>query len=104
VQTQLWPVHSRPLPGELLSSWMIRLAQGNGFKVHGFYAQYFGKHRQIWTRDIDRCTPSWLIVGLSEKTGVPVERIEAKLGIGSVVAEWDCSGRAARTTITRFLR
>ena len=72
----LWPVHPQILPDELLSSWMIRLAHGNGFKVHSFYAQFFGRNREIWTRDIDHHAPHWLIDGLSAGAAVPAARIE----------------------------
>lgn len=70
-----WPVHPQPLNDELLSSWMIRIARGNGFKVHNFYAHYFGRDREIWTRDIDHCAPEWLINGLAKFTGIPTQRI-----------------------------
>lgn len=72
---RLWPVHPHPLPDELLSSWMIRLAHGNGFKVHNFYSEYFGPDKQIWNRDIDHHAPQWLLDGLAQKTGVSQQRI-----------------------------
>lgn len=71
----LWPVHPHPLPDELLSSWMIRLARSNGFKVHSFYSQFFGRERQIWNRDIDHYAPPWLIDGLAKRTGTSRESI-----------------------------
>lgn len=73
--TSLWPVHPHPLPDELLSSWMIRLARGNGFKVHNFCAQFFGRERQIWNRDIDHHAPPWLINALAARSGTQLERI-----------------------------
>jgi hypothetical protein len=76
MEMRLWPIHPQPQIDELLSSWMIRLAHANGYKAHSFYAQFFGRDRQIWTRDIDHHAPPWLLVGLSERTGVPLERIE----------------------------
>ena len=72
---KLWPVHPQPQDDEVLSSWMIRLAQGNGFKIHSFYADFFGHERQIWTRDVDHHAPDWLIDGLAMRTGVPTMRI-----------------------------
>ncbi|CAP02598.1 TniQ family protein [Acinetobacter baumannii] len=57
----IWPVHLQPFHDELLSSWMIRLAHSNGYKVHDFYAQYFGQDIQIWNRDIDTQTPENII-------------------------------------------
>lgn len=76
MSTKHWPLHPQPLPDELLSSWMVRLARANGYKIHSFYAQFFGPDRQIWNRDIDHHAPDWLIHGLSERTGVPSSRIE----------------------------
>ena len=73
---RLWPIHPHPLPDELLSSWMIRIAHGNGFKVHNFYAEFFGREKQIWNRDIDHHAPPWLLEALEERTGVRRERIE----------------------------
>lgn len=71
----IWPVHPHPLPDELLSSWMIRIARANGFKVHNFYALFFGRDRQIWNRDIDLHAPQWLLEGLSARTGTQPHRI-----------------------------
>lgn len=56
---------------------MVRIAQANGFKVHTFYAEHFGQHRQIWTRDIDHLAPDWLLQGLAERTGADANAIEA---------------------------
>lgn len=72
----LWPIHPVPLPDELLSSWMLRLAWANGFKVHTFYAEQLGRHRQIWTRDIDHQAPDWLLEHLVNKSGVHRAQVE----------------------------
>ena len=72
-----WPIHPQPLADELLSSWMIRVARDNGFKVHNFYADHFGRERQIWNRDIDHHAPTWLLDGLETYSGVPHTRLEA---------------------------
>lgn len=34
--SQLWPVHSKPLVGEALSSWLLRIADGNGLDQRSF--------------------------------------------------------------------
>lgn len=73
--TSLWPIHPHPLPDELLSSWLIRLARGNGYKVHSFCAQFFGRERQIWNRDIDHLAPAWLLDALASRSGTTPERI-----------------------------
>lgn len=98
--TKLWPIHPQPLPDELLSSWMIRVARGNGFKVHSFYAAHFGRERQIWNRDIDHHAPAWLLDGLEAHTGVQRVRLETMTlrAFESVVFE-----RFNETGNTRFL-
>ncbi|WP_348682367.1 TniQ family protein [Acidovorax soli] len=97
---KLWPIHPQPLPDELLSSWMIRVARDNGFKVHSFYAAHFGRERQIWNRDIDHHAPAWLLDGLEAHTGVQRVRLEAMTlrAFESVVFE-----RFNETGNTRFL-
>lgn len=79
---------------------MIRIARGNGFKVHSFYAAHFGRERQIWNRDIDHHAPAWLLDGLEAHTGVQRVRLEAMTlrAFESVVFE-----RLNETGNTRFL-
>lgn len=72
----IWPIHPQPQESELLSSWMVRLAHGNCYKTHDFYCQYFGRERQIWNRDIDHHAPEWLLRGLSNYSGLSIERLE----------------------------
>lgn len=72
----VWPVHPRPLPDELLSSWMTRIARANHTKVYSFYALYFGQEHQIWNRDIDKLAPEWLVDGLAAWTGLDRGEIE----------------------------
>lgn len=69
-QRQFWPVHPHPLPDELLSSWLIRLAHGNGLKVQSFYGGWLGRSIALWNRDIDRLAPPDLIETLSASTGI----------------------------------
>jgi TniQ len=69
-QQQFWPVHPQPLPDELLSSWLIRLAHGNGLKVQSFYGGWLGRSITLWNRDIDRLAPPDLIDTLSASTGI----------------------------------
>jgi hypothetical protein len=67
----LWPVRFKPLPDELLSSWLIRIAHGHGLKVQTFCNLVFGNKRQVWNRDIDRLAPVWLLEELILRTGTP---------------------------------
>ena len=52
----LWPAHPKPLPDELLSSWMVRIAGQHGLKLHTF-ASAVWPGISIWNRDIDRSGP-----------------------------------------------
>lgn len=66
----LWPVRYKPLPDELLSCWLVRLAHGHGLKIQTFCNLIFGSHHQVWNRDIDRLAPAWLVDELCRRTGV----------------------------------
>lgn len=69
----LWPIRYKPLPDELLSCWLVRLAHGHGLKVQTFCNLMFGNKRQVWNRDIDRLAPPWLVDELVRRTGTPSE-------------------------------
>ena len=75
ITASLWPIHYKPLPDELLSCWLVRLAHGHGLKVQTFCNLIFGNRHQIWNRDMDRLAPDWLIDELSERTGTPREQV-----------------------------
>lgn len=66
-----WPAHPHPLPGECLSSWLVRTAHANGLKVQTFCVRVFGNKKQVWNRDIDRQSPDWILEPMSAKTGTP---------------------------------
>jgi len=69
----LWPIRYKPLPDELLSSWLVRLAHGHGLKVQTFCNLIFGDRHQVWNRDIDRLGPDWLVKELSARTGTSLQ-------------------------------
>ncbi|MGV0962443.1 MAG: TniQ family protein [Polynucleobacter sp.] len=73
----LWPIHFKPLPDELLSSWLVRLAHSHGLKVQTFCNLIFGNRLQVWNRDIDRLAPEWLITELSDRTGTDMGQVIA---------------------------
>jgi len=74
-QLELWPCHLSPLPDELLSCWLLRIAHGHHLKIQTFCDQVFGKQNQLWNRDIDRLAPPWLLSRLSKRTGTSVLRV-----------------------------
>lgn len=71
----LWPVHLKPYPDELLSSWLLRLAHAHGLKLQTFCSRVFGKEKSIWNRDIDKFAPEWLINHLAAATGTPLQDV-----------------------------
>lgn len=73
---QLWLYHPKPLPDELLSCWLVRIAHGHGMKIQTFCRVSLGKGQDIWLRDIDRQAPDWLVRALSKHTGVGVREIK----------------------------
>lgn len=56
---------------------MVRLAEGNFFKVSTFYDLFFGRDSMVWARDVDHHAPAWLLEGLSARTGLPQAKLEA---------------------------
>lgn len=70
VHGRIWPAHPKPFPDELLSSWIVRVAQANGIKLQTLCWMLFGNARSPWNRDIDRSAPKWLLKTLREHTGV----------------------------------
>lgn len=71
----LWPAHPKPMPDELLSSWIVRIAQANGLKLQTFCDRAFGNEHQLWNRDIDRLAPPWLLSTLARRTGTSLPAI-----------------------------
>lgn len=66
---KLWPAHPKPLPDEILSSWIVRVAEANGIKLQALCWMLFGNERSPWNRDIDRSAPKWLLKAICEHTG-----------------------------------
>ena len=73
---QLWLYHPKPLPDELLSNLLVRIAHGHGMKLQTFCRVALGKGQDIWFRDLDRQAPDWLVRALSEHTGLGVRAIK----------------------------
>lgn len=67
---KLWPAHPHPLPDEILSSWIVRVAAANGVRLQPLCWMLFGNAQSPWNRDIDRNAPHWLIKAFSQHTGI----------------------------------
>lgn len=56
VAGQRWPVEVRPAPGELLSSWLHRLAHANGVPPR-YFGAVLGAPGGNWSARLDRHLP-----------------------------------------------
>ncbi|CAJ0700979.1 TniQ family protein [Ralstonia sp. 22086] len=74
-KTQLWPIRYKPIPGELLSSWIVRLAHGHGMGVMPFCNAALGPTALALTMDIDRRSPTPLLEALALHTGAHLESV-----------------------------
>lgn len=68
----IWPIHLKPLSGELLSSWMTRLSIANHLDTNTYFRRIHPSSNTPPT-DIDRRYDSELIQALAEGTGISVE-------------------------------
>ncbi|WP_420712400.1 TniQ family protein [Niveibacterium sp. 24ML] len=66
----LWPIHLKPQPDELMTSWFVRLAHAHDLKLHTLGLLLYGAEVQLWSRDLDALAPDWLLAGLSAHTGL----------------------------------
>ena len=71
----LFPIHPHPLPDELLTSWLMRVAHGNGMKLQALLDRSVGRDVPTMQRDYDRSVPIAHLRRFSEVTGVSYERL-----------------------------
>lgn len=76
-----WPVSVEPLPDELLSSWLHRLALANGIAPRSF-AGVPGLDERMWSSRLDLQLPRHVAGLLAEQTSVPREAIIKMTMIG----------------------
>lgn len=69
-----WCVRPAPLPQELLSSWLHRLALANALTDHTLCRHMFG-NLAIWNRDVDRCFPKDRMAVIATWTGINEVRL-----------------------------
>lgn len=74
MQGDFWYVRYKPLPDELLSSWLVRLAWGNCVKLNTFCTNLWGRYPNIWTQDVDRLGSEKVLRSLSQHTGTSRQR------------------------------
>ncbi len=77
--TTPWPGHPKPIPGELLSSWIARLALEN-FQGYCDFCRLAWPENHFGLLDIDRLEDPKIFSTLVEKTGAsPAETYQASL-------------------------
>jgi len=69
-----WPVRTRPLEDELLSSWLIRTSFDN-FSSPTALANYIFKRQGSWCKDLDRQIPDTKLSILSALSNVSEQRL-----------------------------
>ncbi|HUA76342.1 MAG TPA: TniQ family protein [Acetobacteraceae bacterium] len=69
---RLFAFRPKPLPGEILSSWICRTAAGHNGKLHSF-CHYVWPGRQMWNRDPDWSCPSDVVETMARGTGTAPE-------------------------------
>ncbi len=71
---KIWASHPKPKEGEILSSWIIRIAAGCGMTATEFCKTTLNIPKPN-LREIDRYPDELLLKALSDGTGVPIETI-----------------------------
>lgn len=72
-----WPLRPPILPGEVLTSWLVRVAHAHLLSAQIFYDRTIGHSHPIWSRDLDRHPPMWLMQLLAQKTGKRLADLQA---------------------------
>lgn len=80
-----WPVSVDPLPDELLSSWLHRLALANGIVPRSF-AGALGFDERMWSPRLDLCLPRHVAKLLADQTGLAIEDISGMTTSGGAMA------------------
>lgn len=70
-----WPLDVRPAPGELLSSWLHRLAHANGVPPR-YFGAVLGVASETWSAQLDRHLPEAVRRLLLDHTSICPEEID----------------------------
>ena len=69
------PCATHPLPDELLSSWLVRLANAHRTKAYTFGRLLF-PNTALWNRDVDKMAPPEVLHTLAARTSTSLQRIQ----------------------------
>lgn len=70
----IWPIHPKPKEGELLSSWITRLARANHLATADF-CKIILPEKRTTLKEIDRIYNAEMMQVLADGAGVPIERV-----------------------------
>lgn len=69
IQQSLWPVHLKPIDGEILSSWVSRIAAGHGLPLNEFLTLSLPRPRGV-RFDLDTTSDWRFLGGIAEGAGI----------------------------------
>lgn len=72
--SQILLIRPKPLPGELLSSWLVRLAFAHHCKLETFTRYVLGVRWRLWFRNMERSIPEEVLAHIALTTGITQER------------------------------
>jgi hypothetical protein len=75
VRNHPWPIRTPPIEGEILSSWMTRIATAHGVSLQCLCWETWPSS-DVLMHDIDRRPPPGLIEKLARRTELPITRIQ----------------------------
>jgi len=76
VRVTRWPLHPRPIAGEVLSSWLTRIAAAYELPLEDLLVHDLG-HPALTGAELDVAPPETLLTMLCERTGVSIPRIRS---------------------------
>lgn len=71
----LWTIRPKPKPLESLSSWIIRIADAHGQRLHSFCTDHW-RSEQLWNRDLDHHAPYRVLHSLASGTGIELDHAQ----------------------------
>ena len=74
-EPDLWPIRPHPLPGEVFTGWLARVAQGHGIEPRFFFDHLRGRFRIPAERNLDADPSYELLAEVSRRTAVCYERL-----------------------------